>query len=155
MLTPTGNPTSYKPLYDFLSYLATQLAFSFAVAPFVLLTLSASFQVWSQVYFYCPIGIILSMAFFASPAKQYLVRLQEQRVGQSSIFQKTGATLDSKSVLAGGASLTPEEKTVMGVPSDPEQELDEIMKEVSEVDVRRWMGNKDIKGNVQEKGKSL
>ncbi|KAI9832114.1 MAG: Mitochondrial Translation Optimization [Phylliscum demangeonii] len=77
-LTPSGRPTAYKPLYDVLSYLATQLCFSFAVAPFVLLTLHDSFRVWYYVYFYAPIGVGVSMAFFASPAKRYLVKALEK-----------------------------------------------------------------------------
>ncbi|KAA8572641.1 hypothetical protein EYC84_003240 [Monilinia fructicola] len=64
----TTQPTPHKLYYDLFSWLATQLAFSFTVAPFILLTLPASFLVWSRVYFYAIIGTALSTAFFASPA---------------------------------------------------------------------------------------
>ena len=73
-LTPDGQrPTAYKPYYDIMSYLVTQTAFCFTTAPFVLLTLPSSLLVWARVYFYSIIGVAASMAFFASPAKPWLI----------------------------------------------------------------------------------
>ncbi|KAI9881997.1 MAG: hypothetical protein M1823_006284, partial [Watsoniomyces obsoletus] len=159
-LTPSGSgaPTTTKRIYDILSFFCTQLAFSFAVAPFILLTFPASFKVWSRVYFYCPIGVMLSMAFFASPAKQYLIRLQERRTGVGGTgagvggvdgVDGTGPGIDQKK--GGNRPLMPSRNishedstrrtTVMGVPSDPGRELDEMMAEVkAEVKARNWTG---------------
>jgi lysophospholipid acyltransferase len=53
----------------------------------VLLTLSASWNAWSRVYFYAIVGTILSTAFFASPAKPWLKRKLEERAA------KVGSTL--------------------------------------------------------------
>ncbi|CAK7269107.1 Lysophospholipid acyltransferase [Sporothrix epigloea] len=69
-------------LYDPLSFLATQLAFAFAVAPFVLLTLQDSLLAWSRVYFYALVGVLASMAFFASPAKPALKKELERRAAK-------------------------------------------------------------------------
>ncbi|KAI9793390.1 MAG: lysophospholipid acyltransferase [Peltula sp. TS41687] len=128
-LTPTGAPTAYKPFYDLLSYLCTQLSLSFAATPFFLLTLSDSFTAWSRVYFYTPIGIALSMAFFASPAKQYLVRLLEQRNRQDG----TAGREKPIAVPVEDYAVTHDrmgKNSIMGLPSDLGRELDEVIKEV-------------------------
>lgn len=80
----TQAPLPSKPVYDVLSFLATQLAFSFAVAPFVLLTLPDSLLAWSRVYFYIIVAVALSTAFFASPAKPALKKLLEQRAAAAA-----------------------------------------------------------------------
>ncbi|CAK7232154.1 Lysophospholipid acyltransferase [Sporothrix bragantina] len=69
-------------LYDPLSFLATQLAFGFAVAPFILLTLHDSLLAWSRVYFYAIIGVLGSMALFASPVKPALKKELERRAAK-------------------------------------------------------------------------
>lgn len=141
VLTPAGNPTTYKPVYDVLSFLCTQLAFSFAVAPFILLNLSSSLHAWSRVYFYAPIGVMLSMVFFASPAKRYLIKMQERRIGKAMAATK-GKEPVHNTAAPSAKQLHVEHTTMMGLPSDPGQELDEIMQEVSEqVGMRRRTGN--------------
>ena len=69
-LAPGSNsiPLPSKKYYDFASYLTTQLAFSFTVSAFILLDFSSCMTVWTRVYWYTPIGVVLSMAFFATPA---------------------------------------------------------------------------------------
>lgn len=97
----------------------TQLAFSFITAPFVLLTLPASLLVWSRVYFYAIIGTALSTAFFASPAKAYLIKKLNERSGEKGKLQRT----QSQESLAG-------KEPVLGLPPDPQQDLEEVVREV-------------------------
>ncbi|KAI9751387.1 MAG: lysophospholipid acyltransferase [Lichina confinis] len=144
-LTPTGDPSSYKPFYDVVSVLCTELAFSFAVAPFVLLEFSTSIGVWSSVYFYAPAGTILSMVFFASPAKRHLVKLQERRLGEAAAV---AAAAKGENLTQSDARATTTRQPqvasppIMGVPLDPGQDLDEMIGEVSEqVRMRRRTGS--------------
>jgi len=134
-LTPDGRkPTAYKPYYDFLSYIVTQTAFCFTTAPFVLLTFSDSFLVWTDVYYFPVIGVILSMAFFASPAKGWLI--QQQKARQIAAEQKTGvpAGHDLKRVES-------EHGTTLGMPNDPGRDIDEVINEVMEqMEARRRRG---------------
>lgn len=127
-LTPDGTrPTSLKPLYDILSYLATQLAFSFTVAPFVLLSFSASLTVWSRVYFYCPIGVILSILFFSSPAKAAIIKQLKKRNHPN--IQRTRS---QENIAMGG----------QGLPDDLERDVDEAVREIkAEVEARRRRGS--------------
>lgn len=125
-LTPDGQrPTPYKRYYDVLSYVTTQVAFCFTTAPFVLLTLPDSLLVWARVYFYAIIGVAASVAFFASPAKQWLdqhLRARNHPIPRSASQE----TLDG---------------TLMGLPSDPGRDFDEAMQEVrDEVEARRRKG---------------
>ena len=136
-----------KRYYDFFSYLATQLAFSFATAPFLILSFSNSILVWSRVSFYAVIGVIASIAFFASPAKPYLRRRLEERAARAGAAPagKTGAKTAShvpgRGDVDGGlrrsVSAESVRETVLGLPTDPERELDEAMSELrAEVQAR-------------------
>lgn len=79
-LTPDGTkPTPYKKHYDLISWLTTQSAMSFTVAPFVILHFKDCITIWSNVHFYCIIGIAASMILFASPAKAFLIRRLNER----------------------------------------------------------------------------
>lgn len=144
-LSPDGQyPTPYKPYYDILSYLTTQLAFSFTTTPFVLLTLPDSLRVWSRVYFYAILGTAASMAFFASPAKAYMSRVLKKR-NQSAVPQSKPEKV----------RLGP----LMGLPSDPAGDIDEAVREIrEEVEARRRRGlggsmptGVDMKVAVEEK----
>ncbi|TEY74310.1 hypothetical protein BOTCAL_0074g00270 [Botryotinia calthae] len=129
----TSQPTSHKLYYDVFSWLATQLAFSFTVAPFILLTLPASFLVWSRVYFYAVIGTALSTAFFASPAKSHLMKIVSERTGKSDKGLKRSASMES----LGG------KEPVLGLPADPSRDLDEAIEEAkAELQARKRMGKK-------------
>ena len=141
-LSPDGqHPTSYKIYYDILSYLATQTAFCFTTAPFVLLTLPSSLLVWARVYFYAVLGTAASMAFFASPAKPWLVKRLKQR--------NQNAT-QPKEV---------KEHPLLGMPSDLAGDIDEAIQEISnEVDARKRRGQSismptggDLKAVVEDK----
>ena len=128
----TSEPTSAKIYYDIFSWLITQLAFSFTTAPFVLLTLPASFLVWRRVYFYAIIGTALSTAFFASPAKLYLIKALNQRSGATGgSFKRT----QSQESLAG-------QQPVLGLPPDPQRDLAEVVQEVkAEMEARQRKGS--------------
>jgi lysophospholipid acyltransferase len=120
-----------KVYYDIFSYLVTQLAFSFTTAPFVLLTLPASFLVWARVYFYAAIGTALSTAFFASPAKAFLAKKLNARSGIGGLRRKR-----SQESLA---STEP----VLGLPAEPQKDLEEIVSEVrAEMEARQRKGLK-------------
>ncbi|KAL9048269.1 MAG: hypothetical protein Q9206_006131, partial [Seirophora lacunosa] len=137
-LTPDGQrPTRYKMYYDAVSYLTTQMAFCFTTAPFVLLTLSASLLVWSRVYFYAVIGTAASMAFFASPAKSWLIRQQNARQKDVKWMQQQRQQQQASSP---GPKL---EHPIMGggLPSDPGKVLDDAVREINEeVEVRKKRG---------------
>ena len=144
-MSPDGQtPTPYKPYYDVLSYLATQATFSFTTAPFVLLTLPSSLLAWARVYFYAIIGVAISMAFFASPGKVWL----DQNLRKRNLPTKQ-RTISQESI----------SHPLLGLPSDPAQDVDEAVKEVrQEVEVRRQRGNsvrmpqgKELKAAVENK----
>ena len=127
-LTPDGlRPTPYKPYYDIFSFLITQATFAFTTTPFMLLTLRASLLVWARVYFYAIIGAILSIAFFASPAKPYLIRKLKER--NKGVALKKGEDKDENQKNNENG-----EHPVMGLglPSDPAREVDEAVKEIRE-----------------------
>ncbi|KAL1905160.1 Lysophospholipid acyltransferase [Sporothrix stenoceras] len=146
-------------VYDPLSFLATQVAFGFAVAPFILLTLHDSMLAWSRVYFYCIIGVFASMAMFASPIKPALKKEIERRAAKAagtadgSVPSKLPASgsvtpnpipatvhsapASNDSDEPGHADLPPtkefaQTRQIMGagVPADPEGELDEMVAEI-------------------------
>lgn len=101
---------------------------SFVVAPFLVLQLSGSILVWSRVYFYTIIGTIVSMAFFASPAKQLLKKHLEERQGKAGAKLTRSLSQDS---LSG-------REPVLGVSADPQREIDEAMEEIkAEVEARQ------------------
>lgn len=126
---PDGKtPTANKKYYDFLSYLSTQLAFAFTVAPFVILGFADSIRFWSRLYFYAIIGVAASMAFFASPAKGYLVKKLNER--NRPVPQRT-ASQESRG------------QPTLGLPSDPGRDIDEALKEIrSEIEMRKRRGSK-------------
>ncbi|KAI9662041.1 MAG: lysophospholipid acyltransferase [Alyxoria varia] len=84
----TSKPTPLKRYYDITSYLTTQLAFSFAVTPFVLLTFPSSLAAWTHVNFYCIAGVAISLAFFASPAKPWIRKRQQKRAAAYGVTAK-------------------------------------------------------------------
>ncbi|EKD13501.1 MBOAT family protein [Drepanopeziza brunnea f. sp. 'multigermtubi' MB_m1] len=123
----TSQPTSSKIYYDIFSYLITQLSFSFVTAPFVLLTLPASFLVWARVYFYAVIGTALATAFFASPAKAMLIQKLNARAATTGPLKRTMSQESFSS-----------KEPILGLPSEPEKDLDELVSEVkAEMEDRR------------------
>lgn len=102
---------------------------SFAVAPFLVLSFSGSVLAWSRVYFFVVIGVLVTMAFFHSPAKQYLREKLEARQKRPGVQLARSLSQDS---LVG-------REPVLGVAQDPERELDEAVREMKAdfVELRR------------------
>ena len=134
-LTPDGkNPLPTKRYYDFATYVITQLAFCFTTVPFVILTLPDSLLVWGRVYFYTIVGVIFSMAFFASPAKTWLINKQKARSAgpaKASDATKPGLKKEDSttSVLGSDPSKYPQ---LLGLPEDPEKDVEEAIREVTQ-----------------------
>ncbi|KAH7349539.1 membrane-bound O-acyltransferase domain-containing protein [Plectosphaerella cucumerina] len=125
----SGLPTPKKRIYDILSFLTTQITMSFAVAPFLVLSFSGSVLAWSRVYFFVVIGVLVTMGFFHSPAKQYLREKLEARQKRPGVQMARSLSQDS---LVG-------REPVLGVAQDPERELDEAVREMKAdfVELRR------------------
>ncbi|QFZ28994.1 putative lysophospholipid acyltransferase [Clavispora lusitaniae] len=60
-------PKKSKIVYDFVSWIVTQLAFGFVCQPFVILDLNKSLYCWSTVYFYIPIATAVTLFLFKGP----------------------------------------------------------------------------------------
>lgn len=122
-----------KRLYDFLSWLITQISFSFVTAPFVLLSLHDSMTAWARVYFYVPLGVLISMAFFSPqlPFKRMLTKKLEAR------NQRPGGSL---SRTHSHDSLNP--PTLLGLPHDPGAQIDDAIDEIrAEIEARKRRGS--------------
>lgn len=102
------------------SIIATQLAFSYVAAPFVILSLSGSLKVWARVFFFGHVGIIASMAFFGSPAKKWLQTQQQKRVGRAQV---SSDAIHKEGDFDGGAG-------PLGLPEDPVADLEEVRQEL-------------------------
>lgn len=135
----TGAPLPAKRYYDVASWLTTQLTFSFAVAPFLILSLRGSLLAWARVHFYAVVGTAALMAFFASPAakKHLRARLERRAVAaaagagaggekKTKDSKKEPAVMMSRSTSSESLSREP----VMGISQDPGKELDEAMSEL-------------------------
>lgn len=162
-LTPDGSaPTPYKRYYDFAGWLTTQLAMSFAAAPFVLLDFSASMTAWAHVYYYGIIGVVVSLSFFASPGKKWLVRKLKARNeahkgspvraadGASAVLLREGEKKmkqsaeerkreqESDSMHEMDVAAPP----MLGLPEDLEREFDDALREIkTEIESRRRKGS--------------
>lgn len=128
-LSADGKSLPSKRYYDIASYLVTQLGFSFTVAPFILLSGSASLTCWSRVYFYTIITVLSSLAFFASPAKVALIKQLKKRNGEARPATQRTQSTDSVKL------------PHLGMPDDPGRDLDDFMEEFKqEVELRRRRG---------------
>jgi lysophospholipid acyltransferase len=117
-----------KRYYDIFTWLCTQLAFSFTVAPFIFLSFSSSLLVWQRVYFYAIIGVTCTSLFLLTPGKQYL----QQKVKQHSKPSEEQAH----------ESVEKEARpTTLGLPDDPGQAWDEMVEEIlAEIQERKRKG---------------
>jgi len=142
----TQAPLPSKKYYDLFSWLVTQLTFSFATTPFLILTLSGSLAAWSRLYFYAVIGTLASMAFFASPAKPALRKALEQRAARIVHLpaeSDRGAKGREELTRTMSMDSIKSREPVLGLSSDLERDFDEVMDELkSEVQARRTSVNK-------------
>ncbi|KAG5665622.1 hypothetical protein KAF25_009747 [Fusarium avenaceum] len=116
----TSKPTTKKRYYDFVSYLATQLTFTFATTPFLILEFQGSLLTWSRVYFYAVIWTVLSLIFFNSPGKSILKKQLEERQGRASVKLEHSISTDS---LSG-------KEPILGISKDPESDISEAVEEI-------------------------
>ncbi|KAJ2893979.1 putative O-acyltransferase [Zalerion maritima] len=131
-------PTKNKIYYDILSWFTTQVTFAFVAQPFLILGLSESLQIWRSVYFYAVIGTAVSMAFFASPAKAILKKKAEERAAKAAGKGRPSHRLVRTSSTD---SITNDRLPVLGVMDDPQQELDDAVKEIrSDLEYLRQSG---------------
>lgn len=139
-------PTSNKKYYDAFTWFVTQFAFCFVTSAFNLLTLSAALTVWSRVYFYGVVGVAICFGFLYSPARPMLAAKLRKRNGTDGKPQLQRQTSpDSAKMPPGG---------MLGLPDDPEKELQELMKEVQEEvtkSKRRGSNVPDVKAVLQQK----
>jgi lysophospholipid acyltransferase len=122
-------PGPYKRAYDIFGILATQLAFSYIVAPFIMLSFASSIKVWARVWFYGHVGILIAMAFFNSPGKKWLVKMQRDRVGER---MRKSASMDGL--------IRTETTGPLGLPENPQMDLEEIRTEVMRAVEKRRTG---------------
>ncbi|KAK4177072.1 putative O-acyltransferase [Triangularia setosa] len=134
----TQAPLPSKKWYDLASWLTTQLTFSYAAAPFLILSFSGSITVWARVYFYAVVGTVLLIAFFNSPGAKAMKKALDQRNAKAGVItDKKGDKVGLKRT-ASSESLNSSKEPVMGISADMEEELDEMMREVKrEVEARR------------------
>ena len=127
-MTPDGkSATKWKIYYDVLGYIATQLAFCFTTAPFVILGWNDSLMCWARVYFYAIVGVGASMAFFASPAKKVLATRLAKR--NHPHLRKT-------------VSEETQHMPSLGLPNDPGREIDDAVEEIrTEIETRQRRGS--------------
>jgi len=140
------SPTPYKRYYDIFTWVITQFVFCFVTAPFNLLTFPAAIKVWSRVYFYGLVGTAICFAFLYSPGRPWLAAQLKKRNGENTkpAMQRMESH-DSNRMPEGGT---------LGLPDDPEKELQEMVREVrEEIERRRRRGSNvpDVKAVVQQK----
>ncbi|KAH8653650.1 MBOAT, membrane-bound O-acyltransferase family-domain-containing protein [Xylariales sp. PMI_506] len=138
----TQEPLASKKYYDIASWLATQFTFSFVVSPFVVLSFSESLAVWGRVYFYAVITTAGSLAFFASPSKQWLRAQLEQRNKAAGAKMVKSLSTDSLSSLNGKG-----QEPILGLSADPGRDVEEMMGEIkAEVERVKVERGKSSKG---------
>ncbi|KAM0372620.1 hypothetical protein ACHAPY_009644 [Fusarium culmorum] len=128
----SGNASPKKKYYDIASYFVTQLTFTFATAPFLVLTFQGSLLAWSRVYFYAVVWTVASLVFFyAPPSKAFLKTQLEKRQGRANAKLKHSISTDS---LTG-------KDPILGISKDPEEDVHEAVVEFrAEMEMRRRMG---------------
>jgi lysophospholipid acyltransferase len=142
-LSPDGSkPTAYKRYYDIFTCIITHLVFDFTTTPFILLSVSSTLHVWRQLYFYPIIGVLACSIFLASPGKKLLAKRVRAYTGASS-------SSSSRPGIKRNESMESLQGATMGIPVDPERELDELVEEVLE-ELRRRTGQMEIRVDAPE-----
>jgi lysophospholipid acyltransferase len=138
-------PTANKKYYDAFTWFITQFAFCFVTAPFNLLTLSAALKVWSRVYFYGLVGVAICFAFLYSPGRPMLASKLRKRNGVEGKPQLERQLNHDLAKTPPGATL--------GLPDDPEKDLQDLVKGVQEESSRRRRQGSnvpDVKAALQQ-----
>jgi lysophospholipid acyltransferase len=101
------------------------------VVPFQFLTLPDSIKVWARVYFYGVIATALCFGFLNSPGKGMLVKRLKAR--SKPALERT---------TSGGSMTEGDMQSTLGLPHDPEFEMQQIMKGVKdEIEARKRRGS--------------
>ncbi|KAK6006001.1 hypothetical protein QM012_006411 [Aureobasidium pullulans] len=117
-----------KRYYDIFTWLCTQLAFSFTVAPFIFLGFGNSLLIWQRVYFYTVIGVTASSLFLLSPGKQFLQQKVKQHSKPSEAQVKKDLEKETRN-------------PTLGLPDDPGRAWDEMVEEITtEIQERKKKG---------------
>jgi lysophospholipid acyltransferase len=144
-MEPDGKtPGPYKRYYDFFTYIVTQLTISFVVVPFQFLTLPDSIKVWARVYFYGVIGTAICFGLLNSPVKGMLIKKVKTRSSAAGLEKVASQTSISEHDM----------QSTLGLPHDPEFEMQEFIKGVrEEVEARKRRGSTvpDFKVVLQQK----
>lgn len=174
-MTPDGkSPLPSKKYYDIFTFFLTQAAFAFTVCPFVILSFSGSLKVWTRVYLYTLVCTALSFALFSRslPFRAYLTKLQQSRqpptpatpaVDVKGIEKVAREELERERLLQKDSyegDVTHRGAPTLGLPEDPEAEIDEIVQQVKrEIEERKRRGSLvqgfDVKKAVQQKFKEF
>ncbi|KAL1649389.1 Lysophospholipid acyltransferase [Didymella pomorum] len=167
------SPLPTKIYYDVFTFLLTQLAFSFTVAPFILLGFSDTLKVWSRVFFYTLIGTAASFGLFSRnlPFRRQLQQRQSARVAPASAIDADVSNIEQiakeeikKDNLTRTNSMastaSSKRAPTLGIADDPEAELDAIVAQVKrEIAERKRRGSAlqgfDVKTAIQEKIKEF
>lgn len=162
-----------KIYYDIFTFLLTQLAFSFTVAPFILLGFSDTLKVWSRVYFYTLIGVAGSYGLFSRslPFRQQLQQRQPSRAASKPTVDADMSNIESiakeeikKDSLTrtntSTSTASSRKDPMLGIADDPEAELDAIVAQVKrDIAERKRRGSTlqgfDVKTAIQQKIKDF
>lgn len=149
------------------------MAFSFTVAPFILLGFSDTLKVWSRVYFYTLIGVAGSYGLFSRslPFRKQLQQRQSSRIAPKSAVDVDVSNIEQiakeeikKDTLTRTNTATSTASSrrapTLGIAEDPEAELDAIVAQVKyEIAERKRRGSTlqgfDVKTAIQEKIKDF
>lgn len=172
-LAPDGKTSlPSKRYYDIFTIILTQVVFGFTVAPFILLSFSATMLVWARVYFYTLFGVAASFALFSRslPFRKELVKRQSDRLNASTTADSNIQEVAKEEVVKDHKrrELHRTESTdpgfrrapTLGIADDPEAEIDEIVSEVKrEIEERKRRGSLvqgfDVRKAVEEKLKEF
>ena len=124
----TGNALSSKKYYDIVTYIVTQLTFSFATVPFLILSFRDSLWAWTQVYNYALIWTIGTLVFFSSPGKVMIKKRLEERTG--NVSSRLVRSVSTESITG--------KEPILGISKDPERDFNEAIQELkNEVESRQ------------------
>jgi lysophospholipid acyltransferase len=125
----------------------TNLTITFIVIPFQFLTLPDSIKVWSRVYFYGVVGTAICFGLLNTPAKGFAIKkLKARAAAERPGMERQQSDLSIKE--------REEMQSTLGLPHDPEFEMQEFIREVKqEVETRRRRGSTvpDFKIVLQQK----
>lgn len=86
-----SNISKFKFIYDIICWIITQLAFGYAVQPFVILEFKKSIRLWKSCYFWVHVGCFITILIFNGPygkqASQFLKKyhLHNKQIANAEI----------------------------------------------------------------------